>query len=85
MYIYIYICVYIYIHIYIYNIYINILFSFLIALKAVHIKFPCKVCSLEVNNNDHSIRCDSCDKKNHINCVYINEEKHKKLKINPLP
>ena len=37
------------------------------------------LCSPEVKNNYHSIRCDICDKKNQINCANINIEKYEKL------
>ena len=61
-------------------IYMHILFFSLFLLNLCLLKFPCNVCSLDVKDKDHSIRCDLWDKWSHINCVNIN-----KLKLGPLP
>ena len=41
------------------------------------IECPCRVCNLEVKNDDESIQRDLCDKWNH--------KKYEKLKDDPLP
>ena len=42
--------------------------------------YPCRVCTLEVEDDGESGQCDLCDKWIHIKCAEINHEKYKKLK-----
>ena len=49
------------------------------------IEYPCRVCKLEVKNDDKSIQCDLCNKWNNIHCVNVSKKKYEKLKNDPLP
>ena len=49
------------------------------------IEYPCRVCKLEVKDDDKSIQYDLCDKWNHLNCVNVNKKKYEKLMNYPLP
>ena len=46
--------------------------------------YTCRVCSLEVENDDKSVQCDFCDRWIHIKCAEINHQKYEKLKKDPL-
>ena len=48
-------------------------------------QYSCRVCKLEVNDNDDSVHCDLYGRWNHINCVEINKQKYEKMKKYPLP
>ena len=48
-------------------------------------QYPCRVCKLELNDNDDAVQCDLFDRWNHINCAEINKQKYEKLKKDPLP
>ena len=45
-------------------------------LPSVTEQYPCRVCKLEVNDNDDAVQGDLCDRWNHINCVEINKQKY---------
>ena len=42
-------------------------------------EYLCKLCNLEVKNDDESIQCDLCDKSNRINCVNVRKTSTKIL------
>ena len=46
--------------------------------------YPCRVCTLEVEDHDKSVKCDLCDRWIHIKCADINYQKYGKLKKDPL-
>ena len=46
--------------------------------------YPCRVCALEVEDDDKSVQCDLCDRWIHIKCAEINHQKYEKLKKDPL-
>ena len=46
--------------------------------------YPCRVCSLEVEDDDKSVQCDLCDRWIHIKCAEINHQKYEKLKKDPI-
>ena len=46
--------------------------------------YPCRVCTLEVEDDDKSVQCDLCDRWIHIKCAEINHQKYEKLKKDPL-
>ena len=46
--------------------------------------YPCRVCTLEVEDDDKSVQCDLCDRWIHIKCAEINHQKYEKLKKYPL-
>ena len=46
--------------------------------------YLCRVCTLEVEDDDKSIQRDLCDRWIHINYAEINHQKHEKLKKDPL-
>ena len=46
--------------------------------------YPCRVCTLEVEDDDKSLQCDLCDRWIHINYAEINHQKYEKLKKDPL-
>ena len=37
--------------------------------------YPCRLCMLEVEDDDKSIQCDLCDRMIHIKCAGINYQK----------
>ena len=39
------------------------------------LNFPCRICKIEVGNNDKAMHCDQCDKQNHINSIEISSQK----------
>ena len=43
------------------------------------VKFPCKVCGKNVNDNDQAIQCDLCNYWIHINCNNFNYIDYKSL------
>ena len=45
----------------------------------------CRLCNLEVKNDDDSIQCDLRDKWNHKNCVSASKQKYDKLKNDTSP
>ena len=45
---------------------------------------PCRVCTLEVEDDDKYVQCDLCDRWIHIKCAEINHQKYGKLKKDPL-
>ena len=46
--------------------------------------YPCRVCTLEVEDDDKSVQCELCDRWIHIKCAEINHQKYEKLKKDPL-
>ena len=46
--------------------------------------YPCRVCTLEVEDDDKSVQFDLCDRWIHIKCADINNQKYEKLKKDPL-
>ena len=46
--------------------------------------YLCRVCTLEVEDDDKSIQRDLCDRWIHINYAEINHQKYEKLKKDPL-
>ena len=46
--------------------------------------YPCRVCTLEVEDDDKSVQCDLCDRWIHIKCAEINHQKDEKLQKDPL-
>ena len=46
--------------------------------------YPCRVCTLEVKDDNKSVQCDLFDRWIHINCVEINHQKYERLKKDPL-
>ena len=46
--------------------------------------YPCKVGTLEAEDDDKSVQCDLCDLWIHINCAEINHQKYEKPKKDPL-
>ena len=46
--------------------------------------YPCRVCTLEVEDDDKSVQCDLCDRWIHIKCAKINHQKYEKLLKDPL-
>ena len=46
--------------------------------------YPCRVCSLEVQDDDKSVQRDLCDRWIHNKCPEINHQKYVKLKKDPL-
>ena len=46
-------------------------------------KFPCGVCSKNVNVNHHAICCDICDQWVHIRCNILDDKYYNKMKNNP--
>lgn len=40
-------------------------------------EYLCKLCNLEVKNDDDSIQCDLCDKSNRINCENVRKKSTK--------
>ena len=46
-------------------------------------KFPCGICSKNVNENHHAICCDICDQWVHIRCNLLCEKDYNSLKNNP--
>ena len=41
--------------------------------------YPCRVCTLEVEDDDKFVQCDLCDRWIHIKCAEINHQKYEKL------
>ena len=48
-------------------------------------EYPCRLCNLEVKNDDESVQCDLCDKWNDINCDSVSKQKYEKSKNDPSP
>ena len=46
--------------------------------------YPCRVCSLEVEDDDKSVQCDLYDRWIHTKCAEINHQKYEKMKKDPL-
>ena len=46
--------------------------------------YPCRVCTLEVEDDDKSVQCDLCDRWIHIKCAEINHQKYEKLEKDTL-
>ena len=50
------------------------------------VEYPCRVCKLEVKNDDKSFSVIYvCDETIYINCVNVSKKKYEKLKNDPLP
>ena len=48
-------------------------------------KYPCRICDLEVKNDNPSVQCHLCDKWVQTTCADIINEKYEKLKQSLLP
>ena len=44
-------------------------------------KYPCGICSKNVNSSHKAIQCDSCNFWNHIKCDQIDNKTYEELKI----
>ena len=42
-------------------------------------QYPCKICKIEVKDNDASVCCDICNMWSHIKCVNISSKTYVKL------